>query len=180
MNTSLRAGYGPPFATVRTPSLNLLVAGWNPQSSWSEYARYCRPGRRQRFRRTGQIGLIPYGRYRGGVPAGLVDSPQWNPETWGQPGIPSNLAVELTASQQTVVGGETLKVKATISNPADQPAEHIALNLQVPAEWTAARDSTAEFLQIAPRQAASIGRRVQVPILPKPGKYQLTAIVDGR
>jgi hypothetical protein len=128
----------------------------------------------------GQIGLVPYGRYQGGVPVGLVDSPRWNAETWGQLGMPSNFAVGLTADHQNVFGGETLKVKATISNPADQPAEHIAVNLQAPAGWTVARDPTVEFLQIAPGQAVSIGWRVQIPISPKPGKYQMTAVADHR
>jgi beta-galactosidase GanA len=128
----------------------------------------------------GQISLIPYGRYQGGVPVGLVDSPQWNAETWGQPGMPSNFAVGLTADRHIVFGGETLKVKATISNPADHPAEHVALNLRVPAGWTVAKDPTVEFLQIAPGQAVSNNWSVQVPMSPKPGKYQLAAIADYR
>ena len=106
--------------------------------------------------------------------------PRWNAETWGQPRISSNFAVGLTADRQIVFGGETLKVKATISNPADQPAEHIVVNLQVPAGWKVAKDTTVESLRIAPGQAISIGWRAQVPLSPKPGEYQLAAIADYR
>jgi uncharacterized membrane protein len=79
-----------------------------------------------------------------------------------------------------VFGGETLKVKATISNPADQPAEHIVVNLQVPAGWTVAKDTTVESLRITPGQAISIAWTAQVPISPKPAEYQLAAIADYR
>jgi hypothetical protein len=128
----------------------------------------------------GQVDLVPYGRYEGGVPVSLVDSPRWNAETWGQPRVCSNFAVGLTADKQVVFGGETLKVRVTLSNPADQPAEHIVVNLQVPAGWIVAKETTVESPQIAPGQAVSIGWRVQVPISPKPGGYQLAVIADYR
>jgi hypothetical protein len=162
------------------PATHLLVAGWNPQSRGENTLAIAVLGEDGTSGGLGQVGLVSYGQYRGGVPIGLVDSPRSNPETWGQPGIPSNLAVGLTPDHQIVVGGETLRAKATVSNPTDRPAERIAVNLQVPAGWTIAQDPTVEFLKIAPGQAASIGWRVQVPISPKPGKYQLTAIVDHR
>lgn len=126
------------------------------------------------------MGLVSYGRYRGGIPVGLVDSPRWNPETCGQPGISSNLAVGLTADRQIVFGGETLKLKATIRNPTDKSAEQIAVKLCVPAGWTLVKGTIVEFPQIAPGQAISTGWRVQVPIAPKPGEYYLVAIANYR
>ena len=89
-------------------------------TDWAEHARCWRPGRRRRFRRTRSdrsYFIWPVSRRRTGQSGRL---PQWNPETWGQPGIHSNWAVGLTADRHTVVARETPKVKATVNNPADQ------------------------------------------------------------
>ena len=77
--------------------------------------------------------------------------------------------------------GPSLPAKSrTNSNPPDQPAGHIAVNLRLPEGWIVTKDHTVEILQITPGQAVSIDWRVQVPLSPKPGKYQLTAIADYR
>jgi hypothetical protein len=90
------------------PATHLLAADWNPQSRWRETLAIAVLGEDGASAGLGQVGLIPYGRYQGGVPVGLADPPRWNAETWGQPRISSNFAVGLTADHQIVFGGETL------------------------------------------------------------------------
>jgi Beta-galactosidase jelly roll domain/Beta-galactosidase, domain 2/Beta-galactosidase, domain 3/NPCBM-associated, NEW3 domain of alpha-galactosidase len=124
----------------------------------------------------GQVALVPYGAYNGGVPVRDVPSPEWNEATWGQPSAPNNLAVALASDHPIISGGEFVNVTDTISNPSDKVTKNVTVTVHVPTGWTPPANPTINILAIGPKQSVSVSWTLQVPAILQAGTYQLAAV----
>jgi beta-galactosidase GanA len=126
----------------------------------------------------GQVSLVPYGTYAGGVPVRDVPAPGWNPTTWGNPQPPAQVALGLTGDKTLVITGTQVKVTATASNVSGGPAQAGPVTLTAPAGWTVTPGSGGAVGTLDPHGSAARGWTVTVPSGLAPGTYQLVAALD--
>jgi beta-galactosidase GanA len=82
-----------------------------------------------------RVKLVAVGNQSGGVPVAPVDSPGYDEFVDGRPSPPSP-TLGLTTSTALVNPGQTVTVRAALSDPGPSPLRDGAIGLSVPAGWT--------------------------------------------
>ena len=132
--------------------------------------------RRRRGNGLEDVRLTDLGTVRGGVPVAGVDAPGWDRAVYGDPSVPSQVAVTgLTSDAGEVVhGGDTIHVDGTLTNVAGGTATAVVAALHAPAGWTV-QPAESELGSLPPGGTADLHWTVSVPGDVATGHYALSA-----
>ena len=127
----------------------------------------------------GKISLESYGSQASSLRVSTVAAPGYDPRRYAIPAAP-RAAVSL-ATPNTVQGGQTVDVSATVSVPAGAPAAtEVGNALTVPAGWTATPTGPTTVARIAAGASATVGWRVAVPAGATPNASLVSARTQYR
>jgi beta-galactosidase GanA len=122
------------------------------------------------------VRLTDLGTVRGGVPVSTVDAPGWDRAVYGDPSVPSQVAVTgLTSDAGEVVhGGDTIHVEGSLTNVAGGAATDVVAALHAPVGWTV-QPAESGLDDLAPGGTAFLHWTVSVPGDAATGHYALSA-----
>jgi len=132
-------------------------------------------GEDQRGGGLGQVSLVRYGSYAGGVPVVPVRAPGWSRATYGAPAPPDDVSLALSSRVTVLQGGQTVKLRGALTNPAGATVTGAKISIAAPAGWTVTPSSPITVTTLPSGTHATISWTVQAPANLAAGTYQVGA-----
>jgi beta-galactosidase GanA len=123
----------------------------------------------------GNVSLVPYGTYRGGVSVSQVTAPGWNRATYGSPRPPQDASLDLASPTTILQGSQTVKITGTLTNPAGSAVTEARVRIAAPSGWTVTPSGPISVPTLPPGHRAIISWTVQAPANLTAGTYQVGA-----
>ncbi len=131
-------------------------------------------GEDQRGGGLGNVNLVRYGTYAGGVPVSQVPSPRWNRATYGSPAPPEDVSLAVRSPRSVVQGGQTFRITGTLTNPAGGTVTGAKLTVSAPSGWTVSPSAPVTIARLPSGHSASASWTIRTPANLAAGTYQVS------